>query len=70
MRPIISDAEFVERAQRTQTLLREADIDILLTYGNETEPQFVRYYSDYWPYFEIAGVMMAETGDHVLLIGT
>ncbi|NLD59145.1 MAG: aminopeptidase P family protein [Clostridiales bacterium] len=69
MRPIISDAEFVERAQRTQTLLREADIDILLTYGNETEPQFVRYYSDYWPSFESAGVMMAQTGDPVLLIG-
>lgn len=68
-RPSISDREFALRAERAQEQMRQRGIDILLAYGNETEPQFQRYFSDYWPSFESAGVMMAAQGEPILLIG-
>jgi Xaa-Pro aminopeptidase len=69
MRPVISDEEFAARVKNAQTLMKEQDIDLLLAYGNEAEPQFQRYFSDYWPSFESAGVIFAAQGDPVLLIG-
>ncbi|NLT98624.1 MAG: aminopeptidase P family protein [Christensenellaceae bacterium] len=69
MRPVIPASEFDARVKKTQESMREQGIDILLAYGNEAEPQFQRYYSDYWPSFESAGVMFAAEGDPVLLIG-
>lgn len=69
MRIRISDAEFINRVVRTQEVMRQEGIDLLLAYGNEAEPQYVRYYSDYWPSFESAGVLMATEGDPILIIG-
>lgn len=65
----ISDAEFIDRVGRTQEVMKQEGIDMLLAYGNEAEPQYVRYYSDYWPSFESAGVLMATEGDPILIIG-
>ena len=58
----IEDQEFRERVCKTQEKMKQEGIDILLAYGNEAEPQYVRYYSDYWPSFESAGVLMAQEG--------
>ncbi len=69
MRPVIQKTEFKDRVIRTQRIMEEKDIDIMLAFGNEMEPQFQRYYSDYWPSFESAAVVFAKTGDAVLLIG-
>lgn len=69
MRPRISDSEFLERARRAQALMKDRGIDALLAFGNEAEPQFARYLCDYWPSFETCGVLLAQTGDPVLLIG-
>ena len=69
MRPIIPNEDFATRVVNTQILMKEQGVDILLAYGNESEPQFQRYYSDYWPSFESAGVIMGQTGDPLLLIG-
>jgi len=68
-RPVIADSEFVLRVKKAQELMRQQGIDILLAYGNEAEPQFQRYFSDYWPSFESAGVIMAADGGPLLLIG-
>jgi len=68
-RPRIPDSEFVERAKSAQALMRARDVDALLAFGNEAEPQFARYLSDYWPSFETCGVLLAQEGDPVLLIG-
>ena len=68
-RPVITDSEFVLRVKKAQELMRQQGIDILLAYGNEAEPQFQRYFSDYWPSFESAGVIMAADGGPLLLIG-
>lgn len=65
----IPDSEFKERAHRLQGLMQREGIDILLAFGNEAEPQFARYLCDYWPSFENTGVLLAQQGEPVLLIG-
>lgn len=65
----IPDSEFIERIKKTQALMKEEGFDVLLCYGNEAEPQYVRYYSDYWPSFETAGVLIPQEGEPKLLIG-
>lgn len=50
----IEDREFQERIIKTQNEMKKEGLDILFAYGNEAEPQYVRYYSDYWPSFESA----------------
>jgi Xaa-Pro aminopeptidase len=44
-------------------------LDVVITFGDEAEPQYVRYFSDYWPSFETAGVFIPRAGEPVLLIG-
>lgn len=65
----IPDSEFKERVKKVQSSMAKEGYDMILCYGNEAEPQFVRYFSDYWPSFETAGVLIPKTGDAKLLIG-
>jgi Xaa-Pro aminopeptidase len=65
----IPKSEFQERVRRVQAELARRGLDALLTFGNEAEPQFVRYFSDYWPAFETAGVLIPVEGDPILIIG-
>ena len=69
MRPFIPDEEFAQRVVNTQASMKEEGLDLLLCFGSEAEPQFVRYYSDYWPSFETAGVLIPLEGEAALLIG-
>ncbi len=61
--------EFAERVKKLQQSMQEQGYDLVLAYGNEAEPQFVRYLSDYWPSFETAGVLVPAQGEAMLLIG-
>ncbi len=65
----IPDSEFRQRVVKIQKKMEETGYDMLLCYGNEAEPQFVRYFSDYWPSFETAGVIIPKEGEAKLLIG-
>ncbi len=67
--PCIPDVEFKERAKKVQEAMKKEGYDFILSYGNEAEPQYVRYFSNYWPSFETAGVLIAQEGDPILLIG-
>ena len=67
--PSIPRQEFAERVTKVQKLMQEQGFDLLLSYGNEAEPQYVRYFSNYWPSFETAGVLIPAEGDAILLIG-
>lgn len=67
--PCIPDGEFKQRIEKVQKIMREEGYDLILSYGNEAEPQFVRYFSNYWPSFETAGVLIPAKGEAVLLIG-
>lgn len=65
----IPDIEFKERISKLQAIMAKEGYDIMMAYGNEAEPQFVRYLSDYWPSFETAGVLVPVEGEPLLLIG-
>lgn len=65
----IPNEEFKQRVLNLQALMAEQGYDMILAYGNEAEPQYVRYLSDYWPSFETAGVLVPAKGEAMLLIG-
>ena len=67
--PAIPLEEYKERAKKVQATMKKEGYDLILCYGNEAEPQFVRYFSAYWPSFETAGVLIAQEGAPLLLIG-
>ena len=67
--PTISDAEFVSRRERAAELTAEAGYDVLLVNSTEADYANVRYFCDYWPIFEIAGVAIAPSGKACTLIG-
>jgi len=68
-RAFIPDYEYVERLKRAQKLLNQTDLDVLLVSSNEADFANVRYFSNYWPIFEIAGVLIPRQGPPSLLIG-
>ncbi|MCC7210013.1 MAG: aminopeptidase P family protein [Anaerolineae bacterium] len=65
----IPTAEYAARVAAAQALLRKTDLDVLLVNSNEADFANVRYFSDYWPIFEMAGVVMPRQGEPTLLIG-
>jgi Xaa-Pro aminopeptidase len=69
MKTALPVSEFAERISRVQNAMRAEKLDIVVTFGDEAEPQYVRYFSDYWPSFETAGVFIPRIGDPCLLIG-
>ena len=67
--PSIPLEEYKERVVKVQKAMKKEGYDLILSYGNEAEPQFVRYFSGYWPSFETAGVLIPKEGEALLLIG-
>lgn len=67
--PKISDKEYDERKQRAAALTSDAGYDVLLVNSTEADYANVRYFSDYWPIFEIAGVAISPAGKACTLIG-
>lgn len=67
--PAISLSEFQERIKKTQKLMSRERMDAMLVFSTESEPAGVRYFSDYWPSFETAGVLIPKSGEPTLLIG-
>ena len=67
--PSIPLYEYRERIEKVQKAMAKEGYDLLLSYGNEAEPQYVRYFSNYWPSFETAGVLIPAEGEPLLLIG-
>ena len=61
--PSIPQYEFEQRIQKVQAAMVQEGYDLLLSYGNEAEPQYCRYFSNYWPSFETAGVLIPAEGD-------
>ena len=67
--PSIPLSEYRQRIAKVQSGMKQEGYDLLLAYGNEAEPQYVRYFSNYWPSFETAGVLIPAEGEPILLIG-
>lgn len=67
--PNIPPEEFAARATAMQKILASTEYDGILIFSTESEPAGVRYFSDYWPSFETAGVLIPRRGDPALIIG-
>jgi Xaa-Pro aminopeptidase len=66
---IIPIEEFKLRIDKTQAAMQRENVDLLLAFSTESEPAYVRYYSDYWPSFETAAVLIPAQGEAALLAG-
>ncbi|MBP5639316.1 MAG: aminopeptidase P family protein [Victivallales bacterium] len=66
---ILTLKEFKERTARAQKVLAETDLDAFLVFSTESEPAGVRYFSNYWPSFETAAVLIPRKGEPALVIG-
>ncbi len=67
--PTISKDEFAQRLKQAQKRIRELGFDAMLVNSNEADFANVRYFSSYWPIFEIGGVLIPAQGEPALLIG-
>lgn len=65
----IEPEEFTLRQARLQALVAGSGLDAVLVFSSESEPAGVRYFSDYWPSFETAGVLVSRSAPPILLIG-
>jgi Xaa-Pro aminopeptidase len=66
---ILTKEEFASRIVKAQKAMAATDLDAILVFSTESEPAGVRYFSDYWPSFETAGVMIPREGAPALIIG-
>lgn len=65
----IPESEFKERVKRAASILRREGLDAMIVNSNEADYANARYFSNFWPLFERAGVVIAANGDAALLVG-
>jgi Xaa-Pro aminopeptidase len=61
--------EYAERRARAAALVADAGYDVLVGNGTESDASVVRYFSAYWPLFEMGGVAIAPSGQSALMVG-
>lgn len=69
MAVVIPRNEYFERVEKMQELVKGAGLDAVLVHGMESDCGSVRYFSDYWPTFEAAAVLIPADGEAILLAG-
>jgi Xaa-Pro aminopeptidase len=67
--PMIPVEEYAERRERAAKLIAEAGFDVLVGNAHESDASVVRYFSAYWPLFEMGGVAIAPSGQSALMVG-
>ena len=50
-------SEYRQRIKNIQSVLKDRDIDVLVIFGTDCEPQNLIYLSNYWPQFETASFL-------------
>ncbi len=65
----IPKQEYLERVQKAAALIAESECDVLVANSNEADASNVRYFSSYWPLFEMGGVAIAPSGKSALMVG-
>jgi Xaa-Pro aminopeptidase len=68
-RPMIPIEEYAQRRERAAKLVAEAGYDVLVGNGTEADASVVRYFSAYWPLFEMGGVAIAPDARSALMVG-
>ena len=68
-RVTIPEAEYRERARKAAKLARDRGLDVLIVNSTEADYSNVRYFSNFWPLFETAGVAITPEGKTALMVG-
>ena len=68
-RPLIPVEEYAERRDKAALLMAEAGFDVLVGNATESDASVVRYFTAYWPLFEMGGVAIAPDGQAALMAG-
>ena len=67
--PMIPVEEYAQRRERAARLVAEAGFDVLVANSTDSDASNVRYFSAYWPLFEMGGVAIAPSGQAALMVG-
>jgi Xaa-Pro aminopeptidase len=67
--PTIPIEEYAQRRERAATLIADAGYDVLVGNAHESDASVVRYFTAYWPLFEMGGVAIAPSGQAALMVG-
>jgi Xaa-Pro aminopeptidase len=65
----IPEAEYRERVKKAAALAARRGLDVLMVNSTEADYANVRYFSDFWPLFETAGVAISPAGKAALMVG-
>jgi len=68
-RVCIPQAEYLERIKKASNLISKAGLDVLIANSNEADFANVRYFSGFWPLFEVGGAAIASNGKAALMVG-
>lgn len=65
----IPEEEYFGRIQKASKMMEAAGLDVLISNCTEADYSFVRYFTNYWPLFETAGVAIGPNGMAALMVG-
>ena len=65
----ITNEEYLRRIKNISNILKNNDIDGVLIASTESEPANVRYFTNYTPIFETAGLLINKDAESMLIIG-
>ena len=68
-RVCIPEVEYQQRIQKAAALVQQRGLDVLIVNSNEADYANVRYFSNFWPLFETAGVAISPSGKAALMVG-
>ena len=61
--------EYALRVKKTQAMMQESNLDVIITFSTSAEPSYSSYYSNFIPAFETAGIAIPKIGNAALLVG-
>lgn len=67
--PTIPVEEYAQRRERAAKLIADQGYDVLVGNGHESDASVVRYFTAYWPLFEMGGVAITPSGRSALMVG-
>lgn len=68
-RIIAPPEEYSNRIKRTQQSMISGGYDLIIAFSTLAEPSYSRYFADYTPAFETAGIVIPVKGSAFLLVG-
>jgi len=67
--PMIPIKEYAERRACAAKLVADGGFDVLVANSSDADASNVRYFSAFWPLFEMGGVAIAPSGKSALMVG-